>query len=72
MSAGRLFLPNGSSLTCTYSLKGRDHGELNLGSAFVLHGERVDSAILELADGTRMDVSVTFGSRVGNATFVAP
>jgi hypothetical protein len=71
VSRGRLFPPDGSSATCTYSLEGPDRGELNLGAAFVSHGNQSTAQFWELADGTRMGVNLTFGSRAGSATFVA-
>lgn len=69
MQRGRLHLLDGAIYDCDYRFDGDDRGDLNLGGAFTAHRERVD-ATLELADGERRSVAVSFGARVGRATFV--
>jgi hypothetical protein len=67
---GRLILPDGAIVSCSYEFSSADSGFLDLASAFTSIGERVDGATLELANGERRGVTVTFGSRVGQASFV--
>ena len=67
---GRLLFPDGSSATCSYVFAAADRGTIDLATQFVPVGVHVEGATLELVDGTRRRVSVTFGSRVGQATFV--
>jgi hypothetical protein len=63
-------LENGSSGSCRYALTSDAGGKLVLPMIFFTpHGQSVDSATLELADGTRRSVRVTFGPRVSEATF---
>jgi hypothetical protein len=70
MEQGRLMLENGSSASCRYELDSGRGGRLVLPTAFFLpHRQTADDATLELADGTRRQVRVTFGPRVGEALF---
>jgi hypothetical protein len=67
---GRLMLDNGSSASCRYTLAPDGRGTLQLPPAFFTpHGATTDGATLELADGTRRRVRVTFGPRVDEASF---
>jgi hypothetical protein len=69
MESGRLFLSDGSTATGAYEFATSTNGFLDLGAAFVPIGESADAA-LELATGERRRVTVTFGARVGQASFV--
>jgi hypothetical protein len=69
MESGRLFLSDGAAATCSYEFATSIDGFLDLGAAFSPMGESAD-ATLELATGERRHVTVTFGSRVGQASFV--
>jgi hypothetical protein len=71
MESGRLFLSDSSAATCSYEFATSTDGFLHLGAAFIAMGEGAD-ATLELATGERRRVAVTFGSRVGQASFVCP
>lgn len=67
---GRLIFEHGASATCRYDFTSTDRGHLRLPpTMFTAHGE-VTNATLELADGSHRSVSVTLGSRLGEATFV--
>jgi hypothetical protein len=68
---GRLLLRDGAALMCSYEFTTERRGHLNVGSAFTPQGE-TGQATLELDDGTHRHITVTFGSRVGEAAFVAP
>jgi hypothetical protein len=62
-------LHDGAALTCSYEFTTERRGHLNVGPAFTSHGETVE-ATLEFDDGTHRRITVTFGSRVGEASFV--
>jgi hypothetical protein len=71
MPPGRLMLQNGSSASCSYAFGAEGRGMLVLPQAFFTpHGETSDDGTLELDDGTQRRVRVTFGPKIGEASFI--
>ena len=70
MPGGHLSLDAGSSASVDYDFKDEAKGTIRLPEAFfTAHGETIHRASLELEDGPRRTVDVTFGPRVGEAQF---
>jgi hypothetical protein len=69
MESGRLILQDGATASCSYEFATNTNGFLDLGSMFMPLREST-TGTLELSTGERRQVTVTFGSRVGQASFV--